>query len=238
MKTLLVSLSLLLCLVGCEKSDNDQARTSDDVQRQVIPATSQPSIDGIALAVIVDCSGSMADRVSDGVKIDIAHAAVHKIFEQAQAFSKARNTPVKIALYRFSDAPQRIWPATQPFATPDASGASASIDSLTPSGGTAIGEAVIAATKDLNQSGYSSVNVLVVTDGENNQGTSPDDVSAAFSHLKDQYKPKVFIVAFDTNASIFNTVKANGWKVLSASNGAELSNTLDTLVGGEILLEK
>jgi Mg-chelatase subunit ChlD len=233
----IASIALALALgAGCQKED--VVDVAADVQRQVVPPTSRPAVDGIGLAVVVDCSGSMGDRVSDGVKSDLAKKCTRMIVQRAEQFAKSKNTPVSMAIYRFSDTPTRVWPTAAPTAVPSLAGAESAIASMEPGGGTAIGDAVIAATRDLNQTGYSSVNVIVVTDGENTQGTSPDAVSSAFAKLPTAYRPKVFIAAFDVNATVFNGVKANDWRVLSASNGAELNNTLDALVGGEILLEK
>ena len=226
-----------LFILGCDNA-KQQTRTDQSLRLQVTPAHPVPATNGIAFAVVMDCSASMNEGVSDGRKIDIAREASHKIVRQAEMFSKAKDTPVKLAVYKFSDVPERVWPANESFDTPDAAQAVAAINRIKGGGGTAIGDAVIAATKDMNASGFTSVHILVVTDGQNTDGMSPDAVASEFAKLPQQYRPNVYVVAFDVNATVFDGVKANGWRVLSASNGKELATTLDSLVGGEILLEQ
>jgi von Willebrand factor type A domain len=212
-----LSLFMMGCGRGSQQVGTEVSVSHPSVQFQVTPAHPVPETFGIAFALVMDCSSSM---------------------NEAEMFSKTKETPVKLAVYKFSARPERVWPAKESFATPDAAQAVAAIDAIKGSGGTAIGDAVIAATKDMNASGFTDVHILVVTDGENTNGLSPDTVASEFAKLPPQYRPNVYLVAFDLNATVFSRVKANGWRVLSASDGKELSTTLESVVGGEILLER
>ena len=229
-------LAAVLGIVGCDNRSNtsQNVQTENEVQTAVQPSSTVQKQDGIAFAVVVDNSGSMGDSVKDGRKIDLAQKAVRAVVAQAEKFSKEKPTPIRLTIYTFSDAPRNVLPLTQP----SVAGANAAINGMSPGGGTAIGDAIIRATKELNSTGYTGVHVLVVTDGDNTNGISPDSVAGAFAKLPPQYRPNVYVVAFDTDDAKFKPLKDNGWKVLSAANGAELSNTLDEVVGGEILLEK
>ena len=59
---------------------------------------------------------------------------------------------------------------------PDPSAAGDAIARMTPEGDTPIGDAMIAAKRDLDATGLSKRHILVITDGENNKGYSPANV--------------------------------------------------------------
>jgi hypothetical protein len=80
--------------------------------------------------------------------------------------------------------------------------------------------------------------LLVVTDGENTDGFSPERVAAAINRRPEAERPSLYFVAFDIEASRFNDVKESGALVLGAANARDLNATLDALLRGNILLEK
>lgn len=229
MKALIASLLFAtLLLSGCS--------TPDDVASEITASKSSAHVDGIGIAIVVDCSGSMADSTGGDskAKIDLAKNAVLQIVKQAQDFSKQKNVNVQVAVYRFSDSTQLVIPLS----APDVDAFTSRVNTLRADGGTAIGEAVVQATKDLNQQGFSDKHILVVTDGENNTGRSPESVANGINLLAPDLKPKVYLVAFDVDSHVFSGAKGAGWMVLSANNGQQLQSTLNEIVTGEILLEK
>ena len=221
----------VIFLAGCERSE--------DIVKEVAPpaatGTRVAGFDGIGLAIVLDISGSMDEKVADGRKIDIAKAAAIKIAGQAEKFAKERGVKVGLTAYVFNTEARKILPVGEP----SEERLSAALVGVTPDGGTAIGEAVMAAAREMNQVGFSSMHILLITDGESNAGAhTPEAVAAAFATMPEAQRPKVYVVAFDTSAAKFGALKRSGWMVVSASDGKELANTLDEVVGGNILLEK
>jgi len=226
---LLVGVSLLC---GCDDE-------SKSVQQAAAPpsATVTPR-EGIAVAIVVDVSGSMGQSVNDvgghqSPKIDIAQRAVKQLYERSEKFSKDNaERSLEVSLYAFNDQPSQMIQ----FAKPAATGANAVIDQLRPNGGTGIGRAILKAKADLDATGLSQKHIVVVTDGENTDGPTPAEVATEMS--KNPAKPAVYMVAFDVNADIFQKVKSDGWLVYSASDAKELQQALDVIFGENILLER
>ena len=78
--------------------------------------------------------------------------------------------------------------------------------------------------------------LLVVTDGENTSGRSPDEVAREIFR-KSQGAVQVYFVAFDTSPEKFAFLKDVGGDVIGAGTGAELRTALDGIYQGKILAE-
>jgi Mg-chelatase subunit ChlD len=116
------------------------------------------------------------------------------------------------------------------------------IKPLVAKGGTAIGEAMALATKELVRSGVETRAIIVMTDGENTHGVTPDRIVDAIKQDRNQQNLttvdiEVFMVAFDVNARVFDGVKHAGGAVKESNDQRSLESILNTLVE-EILLEK
>ena len=105
-----------------------------------------------------------------------------------------------------------------------------------PGGGTAIGEALREARPDLYRAGVFRKYLLVVTDGENTSGRSPDDVAREIFR-KSEGAVQIYFVAFDTSPEKFAFLKEVGGDVIGAGTGAELRTALDGIYQGKILAE-
>ena len=101
-----------------------------------------------------------------------------------------------------------------------------------PGGGTAIGEAMRTARPDLYRAGVFRKYLLVVTDGENTVGRSPDDVARDIFR-KSEGAVQIYFVAFDTSPEKFAFLKEVGGDVIGAGNGAELRTALDGIYQGK-----
>ena len=105
-----------------------------------------------------------------------------------------------------------------------------------PGGGTAIGDAMREARPDLYRAGVFRKYVLVVTDGENTTGRSPDLVAREIWR-KSEGAVQVYFVAFDTSPEAFGFLKEAGGDVIGAGTGDELRLALDGIYQGKILAE-
>lgn len=201
--------------------------------------------DGAAAAILVDVSGSMNSKVRDAdgqqrPKINIAKRCVINFVTQAEKFANEHpDRPILLGIYEFSGR-SHAPPCRNvvPLGKPDLAAATPKINGMKPDAGTPIGDAIIAAKQELDRAGRTRSHILVVTDGENTQGYSPQDVMNAISRLDADTRPAVYFIAFDIAASRFDRVRDAGALVLGAANESELNQTLDYLLTGKILAEQ
>ena len=99
-----------------------------------------------------------------------------------------------------------------------------------------IGDAMREARPDLYRSGVFRKYLLVVTDGDNTNGRSPDDVAREIFR-KSEGAVQIYFVAFDTSPEKFAFLKEAGGDVIGAGTGAELKTALDGIYQGKILAE-
>jgi Mg-chelatase subunit ChlD len=223
------------------REDRTDARINDELK----PAAPVETRDGLAAAIVIDVSGSMADQVDgpDGrreTKIEVARRAALDIVDQFVRYADDhKDQPVLLGIYEFSRrGGQPDCRPVIPMGRPDRAQAAGVISHLKPDGGTPIGQAMITAKKELDATGLTARHLLVVTDGENTDGVRPERVAAGIARRPEAERPSIYFVAFDIEASRFSGVRDNGGLVLSAANAAELNETLDMLLRGSILVEK
>ena len=78
--------------------------------------------------------------------------------------------------------------------------------------------------------------ILVVTDGENTSGRSPDGIARDI-FAKSEGAVQIYFVAFDTSPEKFAFLKDVGGDVLGAGTGGELRSALEQVYQGKILAE-
>jgi Mg-chelatase subunit ChlD len=186
----------------------------------------------------------MRDRVESGggrePKIEIARRAARDLVEQFARYAEEhRDEPVQLGVYEFSERPgEPDCRPVVPMGPPDRVRAGNAIGQLRADGGTPIGNAMIAAKRELDATGLARRHLLVVTDGENTDGHEPERVAAAIGRRPEAERPSIYFVAFDIDARRFDDVREAGGLVLGAANAKELNETLDMLLRGKILIEK
>ena len=252
MKSLIVVL-LAVLLVACQRKSDERAlhdsgvgdRQSRRIDEQLAPESPTATKDGIAAAIVIDVSGSMRDKVAgeggrEERKIEIARRAARDLVEQfARYADEHKNETVLLGIYEFSERTGE--PDTRtiiPMGPPDRARADAAVAALRADGGTPIGQAMIDAKRELDKAGLSRRHLLLVTDGENTDGFDPVKVAQVLNRRPEVERPSIYFVAFDIEASRFQGVRDAGGLVLAAANARELNSTLDTLLRGQILVEK
>ena len=191
---------------------------------------------GAAVAILVDTSGSMKqDAPGDSrPKYVVAREALETMLDATDAFVEKRpDFPIKIGIYGFSSDVSRQLPL-QPYNREAVRAALARLRG--PAGGTAIGTAMRAARPDLYRAGVFRKYLLVLTDGDNTVGRSPDDVARDIFR-KSEGAVQIYFVAFDTSPERFAFLKDVGGDVIGAGSGAELRTALDGIYQGRILAE-
>ena len=191
---------------------------------------------GVAVAILVDTSGSMKEPApgDSRPKYVVAQEALGAMLDATDAFlAKRPDFPIKIGVYTFSSSVRVRRPIT-PY---DRAALRATIADLPrPGGGTAIGDAMREARPDLYRAGTFRKYLLVVTDGDNTNGRSPEDVGRDIFR-KSEGAVQIFFIAFDTSPQKFAFLKEVGGDVFAAGTGAELKTALDGVYQGKILAE-
>jgi len=231
---------LLAWLMACEANTHrDRPAAQRAARDEDAPAPYQAEVEegiGAAVAILVDTSGSMRDEAPDDSrpKHVVARDALAAMLDATDAFVARRpDFPIKIGLYSFSSSVRTLHPI-QPYNRAAIHQALASLPR--PGGGTAIGEAMREARPDLYRAGVFRKYILVVTDGDNTSGRSPDQVARDIWRRSDG-SVQVYFVAFDTSPEKFAFLKSAGGDVIAAGTGGELRRALDGIYQGRILAE-
>jgi Mg-chelatase subunit ChlD len=254
-RLLLALIALVLIVKNCSRNQQGPqredtraaraAREVDEVAQQLTPDKTVEARDGLAAAILIDVSGSMAASVGgregrSEPKIDIARRAALDLVNQFAGYAQDhKDEPVQLGLFEFSRrSGESDCRTILQMAAPNRDQAATALERLRADGGTPIGQAMIVAKRALDDTGLTRRHLLVVTDGENTDGVAPDRVATAIGKRPEAERPSIYFVAFDVEASRFSPVREAGGLVLSAANAKELNDTLDTLLRGKILVEK
>jgi len=231
--------ALAFAAVACGDGRRRADRSPDRRDGGIDAAPYQADVDeglGAAVAILVDTSGSMREKAADDgrPKYVVAREALEAMLDATDGFVRKRpDFPIKIGIYSFSSSVRQL----RPIQMYDRAAIAAALDGLPrPGGGTAIGEAMRAARPDLYHAGVFRKYILVVTDGENTTGRSPDEIAREIFR-KSEGAVQVYFVAFDTSPEKFAFLKDVGGDVLGAGTGAELRRALDGIYQGRILAE-
>jgi Mg-chelatase subunit ChlD len=238
-QTVRVSAAVLILVAGACHERASSRRAARDARDEADAAPYQASVDeglGAAVAILVDTSGSMRQTAAGDTrpKYVVAQEAIEAMLDATDAFvAKRPDFPIKIGIYSFSSNVRTL----RPIQTYDRASIRKALDDLPrPGGGTAIGEALREARPDLYQAGVFRKYLLVVTDGDNTSGQSPERVAREI-FSKSQGAVQVYFVAFDTTPQKFAFLKDVGGDVIGAGTGDELHHALDGIYQGKILAE-
>lgn len=245
----------LLCamgsaIAGCDvavsvRDEERGSRTERQIDERLQPSAGAPQREGLAAAILIDVSGSMDDEVrgSDGreaVKLDVARRAAEELVKQFVRYADDHpDETVLLGLYEFSERSGE--PDCRPvieMSKPDLARAGEALSRMRAQGGTPIGNAMITAKRELDASGLTRRHLLVVTDGENTDGFRPEAVTAGINRRPETERPSIYFVAFDIDERRFARVRDAGALLLGAADARGLNQTLDSLLRGQILVEK
>jgi len=233
------AVAALLAVVFCRSEPSTD--TPDTILvTGVTPATRyQSSVDeglGVAVAIVLDNSGSMDDSApgDSRTKADVAKAAIERTLDATEAaLVKRPDYPVKVGLILFSSTARTVL-AMQTYNRDSVHAALARLPA--PAGGTAIGDAMQVAQRALYRAGTFRKVMLVVTDGENNAGARPFDVAHEI-HARSDGGVGMYFVAFDTDPAKFGFLRDVKGDVIAAQNGDALQTSLAELYEARVLAE-
>lgn len=202
--------------------------------------------EGVAIAIIYDTSGSMAENVGatggkQAPKFRIANKALEAIVDRIAnyATNSTSATPRKIeaGLFVFQE-PTAIEAVhfgpfdPQPFRD--------WVRGFTkPAGGTPLGASLEVASRALANSKLPHKHIVVITDGINTVGRKPEKTMPEIAAAADQAGSHISVhfVAFDVDSKVFDPVKKLGATVCAASNEEQLNTQLTWIFEKKILLE-
>jgi hypothetical protein len=203
--------------------------------------------EGVAIALVLDNSGSMKEpvRTANGdyqAKWLIANRALLDVISRIESF--ATNPPpglsrkVEAGLFIFTAS--GAVPAVK-FGAFDPEAMRAWVKSYRgPSTATPLGAAINVASQAVLDSPLASRHVLVLTDGVNTVGPSPPEVITRLQRTAAGRSAVVFVhcVAFDVDAKVFAPLKKLGVTVVGAADEKQLGQQLEFILEEKILLEK
>lgn len=201
--------------------------------------TAPPESTGIAVAILIDNSGSMNEPTPgepELPKSTVAKTAVAAMLDETEQFVHThRDLPVRIAILRFSGQDEVV--TVLPMAPFDREAIRSALDRMPhPRDGTAIGAALQAGCTEVMHAGVFRKHLVVVTDGENTDGPPPEAVGPDIWR-KSHGGVHLHFVAFDTDSSRFGFLKDIHGSLLAAGDGATLRAALDQIYQQRILAE-
>jgi hypothetical protein len=209
-------------------------------------ALSASAEEGVALAIVYDTSGSMREPVAgkDGkqaAKYVVANKALVSVADRIEAF--ATNTAagaarkVDCALFTFQGDSARAAIPLGPLNADALRNWARSFNA--PTGNTPLGNSLSIAWRTVLNSPLSRKHVLVITDGMNTAGPTPQSVLPNLQRAAKDGSATVsaHFIAFDVDAKVFDGVKKLGATVVGAQNEAQLSAQLQFILQKKILLE-
>ena len=238
-------LSMIRAFESCSSPAPQTARRDKNPVNPLLSSPPEQQRDGTVVAILVDTSGSMRDRVASvngrmEPKIVIARRAVVDAIRRFRDFAqRSPDRPLLVGIYEFSTrARSASCRKVLELGAADVASAEAAVQRMEPEGDTPIGDAMIAAKGDLDATGLRRRHILVVSDGMNNRGYSPGAVALAMAEQPETSRTGVYFIAFDVEESVFSPVKDAGGLVLTASSEADLNQTIDFILTGKILAEQ
>ena len=235
LSAVLAILVLAASITACDGNRRSRVTRDEDTSSSPYQAEVEEGL-GAAVAILIDTSGSMKEAAPGDTrpKAVVAREALEAMFDATESLmAKRPEFAVKVGIYNFSSDASTVLPM-QAFNRAAIRDALARVPR--PGGGTAIGEAMLAARPDLYRAGVFRKYLLVVTDGENTAGRSPDQIATEIFQKSEQ-AVGIYFVAFDTSADRFAFLKQVQGDVIGAGNGPELKKALDQIYQGRILAE-
>ena len=214
------------------------------LQLGVMSSLTASAAEGVAIAIVLDTSGSMRGVVGDGKggrspKYEIGNRALRSVVEKIEQFAtNSPNRTVEAGLFAFSGDSAR---EVVKFGKFDANAMRDWIQKYPgPQSGTPLGRALESASEAVLKSALPQKHVLVITDGENTAGPDPSQVLPRLVKQAERNGTILFthFIAFDVSANVFAPLKRQGATVVSAADEKQLHQQLGFVLEEKILLEK
>jgi hypothetical protein len=206
-------------------------------------ATPVSPTDGIALAVVFDTSGSMkqpiAAKTAAGrdAKSRVAQRAFGQVIDRLEAFTKspaAKPLSVSVTIFKGQDAVVVI-----PLAPFDARTLRLWLARVASEASTPLGNAMYLAGQQLFAAPAASRHLLVLTDGDNTTGRTPEAALQQINLAAERKQTAIFthIIALDIAPATFAALKKQGATLIGAADETQLKTQFDFILEEKILVE-
>jgi hypothetical protein len=207
-----------------------------------VAASASGNEPGIALAIVLDSSGSMNEFIpttggSKDTKHRIAQRAFSSVIKRLETFAtRPAAPPLAVGTYVFHGNAAIAAHRLAPF---DAAALRHWIAQVKPGGPTPLGEALALAGGDLLAFRASTRHLLVLTDGANTAGRAPDVVLEKLQSDGSRAQTPVFVyvIALDLDPRTFARLEKLGATLIGAANEGQLNAHFDFILEGKILVE-
>lgn len=209
----------------------------------LLDAAPAPAGEAIAVAVVFDTSGSMGKSIltkrggPPDAKIRIAQRAFGQVINRLEKFAQAPGAkPILVGTYVFAGPEARVDLNLRAF---NAAGLRRWLNGLQVAGPTPLGSALFLAGRDLLAAPAASRHILVLTDGANTTGPTPEKVLAQINEASARKQVAVFthIIALDLEPKVFAALKQQGATLIGAVDEAQLNAQFDFILEEKILVE-
>ena len=198
---------------------------------------------GIAIAVVFDTSGSMRAAIptkagrKPEAKIVIAQRAFGAVIDRLQTFARSSAArPLSVGVYVFDGMEAKVAVPLSPF---DPARLRQWLVATRTESSTPLGEALFLAGRDLLAAPVAARHLLVLTDGANTTGRTPETALAQINEASSRKQTSVFahIIALDIKPAVFAALKQQGATLIGATNEAQLNIQFDFILEHNILVE-
>ncbi len=220
------SLALLLTSFGCKHTDEQGVDDYYDVTPKEVRPVKSAEKD---IAIIVDTSSSMHDRVDGERKLVTAKRNLNDMLEGIRDYQQKMQNEIKAGLFYFDDG---VVKRSLPIGDFDYSRLKTAVNKLEPDGSTPLGYALAYAERELDKHGSGQKSIILLTDGENTVGRDPRDVYRVIKSTNVAYndtQTKLYVIAYDTDKDNFAKLEQLGAKVYEARSASELTSVLTTI---------
>lgn len=205
--------------------------------------TNPPTTESIALAIVFDTSGSMnqpiAAKTTAGrdTKFHVAQRAFGLVLDRLEGFTKspvAKPLSVSVTIFKGQNAVVAV-----PLVPFDAANLRRWFAHARADGATPLGNALYLAGQQLLSSPASSRHLLVLTDGANTAGRTPEAALKQINEAAEHKKIAVFthVIALDIAPATFAALKQQGATLIGAADETQLNTQFDFILEEKILVE-
>jgi len=220
------SLALLLGGFGCKPTDEQGIHDYYNVAPAEVHPVKASEKD---IAIIVDTSSSMHDKVDGERKIVTAKRNLNDMIAGIRDYQQKMQNDIKVGLFYFDDG---VVKRSLPIDDFDYSRLSTAVNKLETSGGTPLGYALAYAERELDKHGSGQKSIILLTDGENTVGRDPRDVYRVIKSTNVTYNDSpttLYVIAYDTDKKNFAKLEQLGANVYEARSASELTSVLTTI---------
>lgn len=180
----------------------------------------------ISIVLILDNSASMADRIDDVSKMDLAKASLQQMLDLLDNGDMGKKR-IEVSVFIFTDFGSPVM--LQRLCEFDHRFLSSMLRDIPISKDAPLGSALADAQLELDAHAEGRRYIIMLTDGEKASGSDPDKVLRSigmFNRLHGNHPAYVLVIAFGTDPKAFAAMEQHGAHVFGANDGKALTDVI------------